>query len=72
LDKETEQVRSTWLINRGGRGTCVDVTRTTVSTNRNVKIYRDVRTGDSCNKLVEFKSNLKCIKGLINKILIKE
>ena len=32
LDKETEQVRSTWLINRGGRGTCVGVTRITVST----------------------------------------
>jgi hypothetical protein len=29
LDKETEQVRSTWSINRGGRGTCVGVSEGT-------------------------------------------
>ena len=53
LDKETEQVRSTWSINRGGRGTCVGVTRTTVSTDRNVKTCRDVSTGDSRNTSLE-------------------
>jgi hypothetical protein len=47
LDKETEQVRSTWSINRGGRGTCVGVTGTTISTDRNVKTCKDMRIGDS-------------------------
>ena len=49
LNKETEQVKSTWLINRGSCGTCVGVTRTTVSTDRNVKMCRDMSTGDSRN-----------------------
>ena len=26
LNKETEQIKSTWSINRGSRGTCVGVT----------------------------------------------
>ena len=47
-----------WLINRGGRGTCVGVTRTTVSTDRNVKTCRDVSTGDSRDKKEENKERL--------------
>ena len=47
LNKEIEQVRSMWLINKGGCGMCIGVTRITVSTDRNVKTCRDVRTGDS-------------------------
>ena len=49
LNKETEQVRLMWLINRGSRGMCVGVTGTTVSINTNVKTCRDIKMGDSRN-----------------------
>ena len=38
-----------WLINRGSCGTYVGVTRTTISTDRNVETYKNIKMGDFYN-----------------------